>query len=154
VEHIAPIEKRDGAQNATQRNADLGIQDDNAMAAPRKPRLVDGLRRAKPFVHEPPDRGVASGVEPLARRDVIDDDRVAVLDDLPREARCNPHTRPQRENRRVRTPQGPERKCLKEGLEISNLRTEGACRQLGVAANQTPRGRIHEVVACVANERR
>src|SRR6185436_3552980 len=119
-EHVARIEKPDCLAAFDDGGTELGVEDHQAVSADRKALAVQGIDRLERHVpdaesveREPPDRGIASGKETLARRQ------------LPqrREAGRHAQTRVPGQDQALRTRQRPERLNREERLDESDLRT-------------------------------
>ena len=106
------------AEDAAKRNARLGVQHDQPVAAFRKAVEVDRLRRAEPIEREAANGRIAAGIEPLARRQIVDDGRLAVARHGTRKSRGQTDARAERDDGRARPGScrkaNPCRKVLKK----------------------------------------
>ncbi len=132
----------------TNRNTELGVQDDEALPAARE--AVD-IERSQSIEGEPADRRIAACVKSLAHRDCVVDG-LAVL--RARECGAQADPRSENEDRAPRTPQLPVRESLHERLEKAHIRPQRPGRQFGIGADEASRRRLERIVPRVTNQRR
>src|SRR5688500_5967959 len=114
--HVAAVDKGDHPDVAAKRNARLGVQHDQPVAAPRKVVLIDRLRRTELIERETANGSIAAGEEPLAGREIVDDRRHAVAHDGAWKSRRQTDARAEHDDGRART-KAPIGESLHERLE-------------------------------------